>query len=103
MLLRPGHKNGLLLPEANHEELRFHDPTQPAPAWLANTVRDQWGMDMAGQPTGDFPLVRQPSPCGYGKASWEVNLGCNYACKHCYLGLKVNSGMPLPDKLRCLD
>ncbi|EFE64795.1 heme biosynthesis protein [Streptomyces viridosporus ATCC 14672] len=60
-------------------------------------------MDMAGQPTGDFLLVRQPSPCGYGKASWEVNLGCNYACKHCYLGLKVNSGMPLPDKLRCLD
>ncbi|MER5996244.1 radical SAM protein, partial [Streptomyces viridosporus] len=103
VLLRPGHKNGLLLPEANHEELRFHDPTQPAPAWLANTVRDQWGMDMAGQPTGDFLLVRQPPPCGYGKASWEVNLGCNYACKHCYLGLEVNSGMPLPDKLRCLD
>ncbi|KAF3470109.1 radical SAM protein [Streptomyces sp. Tu 3180] len=103
VLLRTGRKDGLLLPEANYKGLRSHDPAQPAPAWLADTVRDQWGMDVAGRPTGDFLLVRQPSSWGYGKASWEVNLGCNYACKHCYLGLKVNSGMPLPDKLRCLD
>ncbi|MGW4517890.1 radical SAM protein [Streptomyces sp. NPDC004393] len=60
-------------------------------------------MDVAGQPAGDFLLVRQPSPWGYSKASWEVNLGCNYNCKHCYLGLKVSSGMPLADKLYCLD
>ncbi|MFF3518766.1 radical SAM protein [Streptomyces sp. NPDC002573] len=60
-------------------------------------------MDVAGQPAGDFLLVRQPSPWGYSKASWEVNLGCNYNCKHCYLGLKVSSGMPLADKLHCLD
>jgi hypothetical protein len=47
-------------------------------------------------------MVRQPSAWGYSRASWEINLGCNYRCKHCYLGLKVNSGMPLADKLACL-
>ncbi|MEV6179913.1 radical SAM protein [Streptomyces sp. NPDC052015] len=103
LLLRPGHKDGLLLPEENYEELRAHDPAQPAPAWLADTVRDQWGMDVSGRPASDFLLVRQPSTWGYSKASWEVNLGCNYRCKHCYLGLKVNSGMAWDDKRRCLD
>ncbi|MGW3152049.1 radical SAM protein [Streptomyces sp. NPDC001177] len=103
LLLQPGHKDGLLLPEANYEALRTHDPAQPAPVWLADTVMDRWGTDVAGPPTGDFLLVRQPSFWGYGKASWEVNLGCNYRCKHCYLGLKVNSGMPWEDKRHCLD
>ncbi|MGF0177236.1 radical SAM protein [Streptomyces sp. Marseille-Q5077] len=61
------------------------------------------GLDVTDQFLGEFLLVRQPSIWGYGKASWEVNLGCNYKCKHCYLGLKVNSGMPWEDKRRCLD
>lgn len=47
-------------------------------------------------------LVRQESPYGYGRASWEINLGCNYACSHCYLGLKEFSGLPWPKKTRLL-
>jgi len=104
VLVRPGSRGGALLPEAHYEELRALDPAEPAPAWLADAVREQWAdLDAAGRPVGDLLLVRQPSTWGYSKASWEVNLGCNYACKMCYLGLKVNSGMPLADKLRCLD
>ncbi|WP_055495559.1 hypothetical protein [Streptomyces sp. TP-A0356] len=59
VLLRPGHKDGLLLPEENYEELRAHDPAQPAPAWLAHAVRDQWGMDGI-QHTGN----EQADACG---------------------------------------
>lgn len=47
-------------------------------------------------------LVREQSEYGYGRASWEINLGYNYACSHCYLGLKEFSGLPWPDKERLL-
>jgi MoaA/NifB/PqqE/SkfB family radical SAM enzyme len=104
VLVRPGSRGGALLPEDKYEELRVLKLSDPPPAWLADAVRGQWqDLNVAGRPLGDFLLVREPSTWGYGKASWEVNLGCNYACKHCYLGLKMNSGMPLDDKKRCLD
>ncbi|GHD95933.1 hypothetical protein [Streptomyces naganishii] len=95
VLVRPGSRGGALLPEARYEELRERDAAEPAPLWLSDAVQEQWeDLDVTGRPTGDFLLVRQPSTWVYGKASWEVNLGCNYKCKHCYLGLKVNSGIP---------
>ena len=47
-------------------------------------------------------IVREESPYGYGRASWEINLGCNYACSHCYLGLKEFAGLPWPEKARLL-
>jgi MoaA/NifB/PqqE/SkfB family radical SAM enzyme len=37
--------------------------------------------------------VRSPSAYGYGRASWELNLGCNYDCEHCYLDLKRFEGL----------
>ncbi|MEU9401328.1 radical SAM protein [Streptomyces sp. NPDC048242] len=104
VLVRPGSRGGALLPEPRYNELRALDPGEPAPPWLAGAITAQWpDLDVAHQLLGEFLLVRRPSPWGYGKASWEVNLGCNYKCKHCYLGLKMNSGMPWEDKRRCLD
>jgi MoaA/NifB/PqqE/SkfB family radical SAM enzyme len=47
-------------------------------------------------------LVREESAYGYGRASWEINLGCNYACSHCYLGLKEFAGLPWAGKARLL-
>ncbi|MET8539055.1 radical SAM protein [Kitasatospora sp. NPDC004799] len=103
LLVRPGSRGGLRLPQSDYEELRAHDPAMPAPSWLVDAVGTQWAdLEVAGRPAGEFLLVREPSPWGYSRASWEINLGCNYTCKHCYLGLKVNSGMPLTDKLKCL-
>ncbi|PWI15929.1 radical SAM protein [Streptomyces sp. Act143] len=103
VLMRPGSRGGALLPAPRYEELRALDPAEPAPAWYVDAVREQWDDLDVGGPLGESTLVRQPSSWGYGKASWEINLGCNYACKHCYLGLKMNSGMPWEDKKRCLD
>src|SRR5262249_55081487 len=34
----------------------------------------------------------------YGKASYELNLGCNYDCEHCYLGLKEFDGLDWPSR-----
>ncbi|QMU73311.1 radical SAM protein [Streptacidiphilus sp. P02-A3a] len=104
LLVRPGARGGLRLPQAGYEELRTHPTKQTAPTWFSDAVRSQWtDLDVAARPAAEYLLVREPSGWGYSRASWEINLGCNYQCKHCYLGLKVNSGMPLEDKLRCLD
>ncbi|TQJ85278.1 hypothetical protein [Streptomyces sp. SLBN-31] len=90
VLMRPGSRGGALLPEAAYDELRVLDPGQPAPAWLAEAVTAPWpDLDVTGQPLADFLLVRQPSKRGYGKASWETHLGCNYACKQCALNFWV--------------
>ncbi|WP_217164639.1 radical SAM protein [Streptomyces sp. AC512_CC834] len=104
VLVRPGSRSGALLPEARYEELRALDAEAPASSWLLDSVAGQWpDLDLTGRPAGDFLLVRQPSSWSYGKASWEINLGCNFDCKHCYLGLKMQAGMPWEDKRRCLD
>ncbi|MEU6663798.1 radical SAM protein [Streptomyces sp. NPDC046821] len=103
LLVRPGTRGGLLLPEPRYEELRHLDRAAPVPSWLADSTREQWpDLDLAGRQAAEVLLVREPSAWGYSRASWEINLGCNLACKQCYLGLKVNSGMPLGDKLNCL-
>ncbi|MFI1362078.1 radical SAM protein [Streptomyces griseochromogenes] len=104
LLVRPGSRGGVLLPRSHYEELRAHaGSTQAAPSWLADVVQEQWpGLEVTGRSTAEFLLVRHLSKWGYARASFEINLGCNLRCKHCYLGLKVNSGMPLADKLRCL-
>ncbi|MFH8343778.1 radical SAM protein [Streptomyces sp. NPDC018045] len=104
MLVRPGDSSGLLLPEANYEELRrVAGSDAPAPPWLLDAVRERWGTHIGDRTMTDYLLVREPSAHGYSRASWEINLGCNYQCKHCYLGLKVFSGMSLADKLKVLE
>ncbi|MER6529176.1 hypothetical protein [Streptomyces sp. NPDC001508] len=66
VLVRPGSRGGALLPGERYEELRALDAAEPAPAWLADAVREQWqDMDVTGRPTGDFLLARRPSTWGY--------------------------------------
>lgn len=103
MLIRPGDTSGLLLPEASYEELRrVAGADEPGPPWLLDAVRDRWGLYLGDRAIGEYLLVREPSTYGYVRASWEINLGCNYACSHCYLGIKQFAGLPWEDKARLL-
>ncbi|GGN45014.1 hypothetical protein GCM10012285_28240 [Streptomyces kronopolitis] len=38
LLLRPGSPSGLLLPQAQYEELRGLDPAEPAPDWFTDAA-----------------------------------------------------------------
>src|SRR5207244_3165997 len=87
LVLRPGSTRGLKIPYARYLELR-HAGDAPCPGWLTEAVRRQWELDVAGRRVADVVMVRDRSPYGYGRASYELNLGCNYDCEHCYLGLK---------------
>ncbi|WP_283135523.1 radical SAM protein [Rhizohabitans arisaemae] len=48
-------------------------------------------------------LVRQPSPHGYCRASYELNLGCNFDCSHCYLAQKRFAGLKWSDREKLLN
>ncbi|WP_406502554.1 radical SAM protein [Streptomyces sp. NBC_01602] len=93
LLLRPGQHNGLRLGAARFKELADAHPNTPVPQWTADAVRQAWGLDLVDRRIGQAILVRKASPYGYVRASYEINLGCNYDCEFCYLGEKRFEGM----------
>ena len=104
LLVRPGHRNGARIPERNYEELvgaaaEGHGP----PGWLLDTATRAWpDLDIAGQPVTRTILIRPRTPWGFARASYELNLGCNYDCPVCYLGVKKFSGLTWEDRVRLL-
>jgi hypothetical protein len=87
LVVSPGRRNGVKIPQSRYAELRSAPADALVPGWLAEAADKAWGMSIGGLPLGSCAVVRAPSVLGYGRASYEVNMGCNYACKHCYLGL----------------
>jgi len=104
LLLRPGSTSGVQLPRGHFDQLAQAAAAGGAyPAWLPGLARETWQVQLPDTgPVAGHVLVREPSPLGYGRASWEINLGCNYACSHCYLGLKEFAGLPWPEKEQLL-
>jgi uncharacterized Fe-S cluster-containing radical SAM superfamily protein len=104
LVLRPGSARGLRIPHHRYLELRRAAAGGGScPGWLGDAVRHQWELDIAGRRVSEVVLVRAPSPYGHGRASYELNLGCNYDCEHCYLGLKRFKGLPWPERERLLS
>jgi hypothetical protein len=104
LLLRPGSTAGVHLPAGYFGQLAQAAAAGGSyPPWLAGLARQAWQLQLPETaPVNGRVLVREESPYGYGRASWEINLGCNYACSHCYLGLKEFSGLPWAGKERLL-
>jgi hypothetical protein len=95
LLIRPGQRNGVKIPQSAYAAL---SRAQICPDWLVDAAERAWGIDLSGQPVADAVLIRGESPLGYGRASYELNLGCNYDCEHCYLGLKKFDGLAWPER-----
>lgn len=103
LLLRPGQQNGVRLPRRLYDQLRQLAADQETiPDWLADAAVTAWRVDVASRPVEGTVLVRQPSPYGYCRASYELNLGCNFDCEHCYLAQKRFSGLSWPDREKLL-
>lgn len=105
LVLKPDDQRAVKIGSAKFDELltasTLSDVT--CPQWLADAVRQRWGDDIQGKPFTEVVKVRVPSPYGYGRASYEVNLGCNYDCEHCYLGLKQFEGLDWSGRERVLQ
>jgi molybdenum cofactor biosynthesis enzyme MoaA len=102
LVVSPGREGGIKIGVNKYAELRDAAFTAPVPDWLAVAARAQWGLDVAGQASGDTIMVRPDTEYGYARASYELNLGCNFDCEHCYLGEKAFSGMDWPGRERLL-
>ena len=103
LVLRPGSEDGMRIPAGHYEELRDLSARNGAvPDWLSSATESGWGMRLAGLPLNEAVKVRQPGALGYGRATWELNLGCNYDCEHCYLGMKVFEGMNWEQRVQML-
>ncbi|WP_051840649.1 radical SAM protein [Streptomyces sp. NRRL F-5126] len=104
LLLRPGRATGVRIPEVRYEELRTAGAEErPVPAWMVDAASKAWGVALPSVPVGDVVLVRERSQYGYGKASWEINLGCDYDCEFCYLGEKRFEGLNWDGKKQLLE
>jgi uncharacterized Fe-S cluster-containing radical SAM superfamily protein len=102
--VKPGRQSGFRLPEALYQQLRALASTDElAPTWFADLADQTWGIGPLSQPLRETVLVREPSEYGYARASWEINLGCNWECKHCYLGDKAFSGLCWEQKQQLLQ
>ena len=82
VVVRPGKHQGLKLGAGRYRELLTAPPQSTVPGWLARAARTAWGVALDGQPLDAAVLVRQPSELGYGRATWEINKGCDYGCIH---------------------
>ena len=103
VVVRPGCDGAVRIGAARYAELRDAPPDAPVPGWLTEPVRAGWGTDLTGRLIGDTILVRPETAYGYARASYELNLGCNYDCEHCYLGEKQFAGLNWPGRERLLQ
>jgi MoaA/NifB/PqqE/SkfB family radical SAM enzyme len=103
LVVRPGQQAGVKIPRRNYLELRDAAATgAEPPQWFADVARKAWGLDLESKRVAETTIVRDQSPYSFGRASYELNLGCNYDCEHCYLGLKTFSGLDWEQRARLL-
>ncbi|GAA2629031.1 radical SAM protein [Actinomadura fulvescens] len=97
---KPGNANGIKITRSRYLEL---GQAVIFPDWLVNAAQRVWDIDLRQTPVTGRLLVRPENVYMFGKATYELNLGCNYDCEHCYLGLKTFEGLDWPDRERLLE
>ncbi|MFI0367449.1 radical SAM protein [Actinomadura sp. 1N219] len=100
MVLKPGEPRGVKISRKAYLALAA---AEVFPTWLATAARKVWGDDLYRQSTAGRLLIRPEVGYRFGKATYELNLGCNYDCEHCYLGLKTFAGLDWPERERLLE
>jgi organic radical activating enzyme len=104
LLVRPGFRNGVKIPQRHYDQLASAAASgQEPPPWLIETARRAWpDLDITGRPLYQNVLIRPRTLYGFARAPYELNLGCNYDCPVCYLGVKKFSGLSWENRARLL-
>lgn len=103
LVLRPGFPKGVKIPHLRYRELvQVAEEKEVCPSWFAAAVHQAWELEISGRLLSELVIIRRQTLYEYGRASYELNLGCNYACKHCYLGLKEFAGLPWQERERLI-
>ncbi len=103
LLVRPGHRNGVNIGPRRYRELADSAVQDRPPGWLFLVVRRAWpDLTPPLGLLGEWVLVRPMSRYGFARASYELNLGCNFDCPMCYLGVKQFRGLDWQDRVTLL-
>lgn len=103
VIVTPGREGGIRIGAQLYAQLRDAPADAAVPDWLVEPACKGLGVDVAGQRLADAVMVRPETSFGYARASYELNLGCNFDCDHCYLGEKRFDGLTWPDRQRLLE
>src|SRR5215831_4487886 len=102
LLVRPGYRNGVNIGRRRYQELATSSQSG-LPTWLLPVVAQAWPELLPPErPAAGWVLVRPLSAYGFSRASYELNLGCNYDCPMCYLGVKQFRGLDWADRVTLL-
>lgn len=103
LILRPGSQRAVKAGTAKYADLqRAISHGRPVPGWLAEVAQRAWGIDTSNRTARTAVLVRDPGPYEFSRATWEINLGCDFDCEHCYLGEKRFEGLNWQGKAQLL-
>ncbi len=103
VVVRPGSRRAVQIPSAMHKELvAAAEERRLVPQWLAAAAGQAWDLDLHGRPMDDTVLVRPLTRLNYGRATWEINKGCNFNCEHCYLPERKFEGLCWEDRQRLI-
>ncbi|MFJ3757127.1 radical SAM protein [Streptomyces sp. NPDC090080] len=99
VIVRPGEKAGMQIPRAMFQELSSAvEADRDIPNWLLEAARRAWSLELGGRSSRESVLIRPETAFNYGRASWEINKGCNFNCEHCYLAERKFEGLPWKEK-----
>ncbi|MFC9818034.1 radical SAM protein [Streptomyces virginiae] len=91
------------IPASKYMELRQAvTRADTTPAWLTDTALKAWDLNLTGHRVSTAVRVRHPGRFRHSRGTWEINLGCDYDCEHCYLGEKRFEGLTRPRKKHLL-
>ncbi|MBO4259654.1 radical SAM protein [Streptomyces griseorubiginosus] len=103
LVLRPGSAKAIHLPHTTFDELcTLAAASSVVPGWLVDAAHAQWQMELGGRLIDEVVLIRQAGPYAFSRATWEINLGCDYDCVMCYLREKKFEGLDMEGKRRLL-
>ncbi|MCY0945344.1 radical SAM protein [Streptomyces antarcticus] len=103
LVLRPGSSKAVKIPQGHFAVLEHASVVgEPCPDWLVKVAAKAWGLNLDGRPVAGNVLVRKRGATGHSRATYEINLGCDFDCPECYLGPKLFEGLGWDDKIRML-
>ncbi|GAA0371913.1 radical SAM protein [Streptomyces blastmyceticus] len=103
VIVRPGARAGMQIPRAMYQQLADTVAARlPVPSWLVEQASKAWSINLADERSDRAIVVRPVTFLGYSRATWEINLGCNYNCEHCYLASRPFDGLSRDEKFRML-
>lgn len=103
LVARPGTRAGMQIPRSMYEQLvSIADSSDPLPAWLLSGALTAWDLELSHVSMREAVVVRPETHLSYGRATYEINKGCNFNCEHCYLAERKFEGLPWDGKVRLL-